>query len=160
MSAVLSLVVCVLVCFAFAGLGGWATASSVGTWYQTLRKPSWNPPDWLFGPVWTLLYLSMAVALWLVLRRAPWPACRTAVMLFAGQLALNAAWSWLFFGLRRPDLAAIEVVGLWLAIAATLLAFRPHSPVAAGLMVPYLAWVSFATVLNITIWRLNLGVAL
>jgi len=155
MRPIVSLVLCVVVCFAAAGLGGWATSTSVGTWYQTLRRPTWNPPDWLFGPVWTLLYLAMAVALWLVLQRVPWPQCRAAVGLFALQLALNVAWSALFFGLRRPDLAAAEVLLLWVAIAATMVAFARLAPAAGWLLLPYLAWVSFASALNIAVWRLN-----
>jgi benzodiazapine receptor len=136
-------------------LGALATAQSVGTWYQTLAKPSFNPPDRVFGPVWTALYVLMAIAAWLVWRRAGWREARPALALFALQLALNLAWSFLFFGARWIGGALVEIVLLWLAIAATIAAFRRHSAWAAWLMLPYLAWVSFASLLNWSLWRLN-----
>lgn len=145
----------IAVCFASAGLGAAATSTSVGGWYQTLAKPSWNPPDWLFGPVWSVLYLMMAVAAWLVWRVHGWRAARPALTWFSIQLALNVTWSFLFFGLHRPGLAFAEIVALWLSIAATCLAFREKSVTAALLLVPYLAWTSFAVILNFTLWRLN-----
>lgn len=123
-----------------------------GPWFEALQKPDWNPPNWVFAPVWTALYAMMAVAAWLVWRGG---GRRGPIVLFLLQLALNAAWSWLFFGLHRPDLALADIVLLWLAIVATLVAFARVSGGAAALMVPYLAWVSFATVLNASIWRLN-----
>ena len=126
-----------------------------GEWYATLKKPSWNPPGWIFGPVWSALYTMMAVAAWLVWKRGGFAAQRRPLTLFLVQLALNAVWTPLFFGLHRPGLAFAEIVMLWLAIAATLAAFRPVSRPAAWLFVPYLAWVSFAAVLNFTLWRLN-----
>lgn len=145
----------VLVCFAAAGIGGAFTAGSLGSWYVELKKPSWNPPNWIFGPVWTALYLSMAVAAWLVWRRAGWSGAAAALGLFALQLALNVAWSGLFFGLRNPGAASAGIVALWASILATLIAFWRVTPGAGLLMVPYLAWVTFASVLNLTIWRLN-----
>ncbi|HMO64602.1 MAG TPA: tryptophan-rich sensory protein [Verrucomicrobiota bacterium] len=126
-----------------------------GDWYAGLRKPAWNPPGWVFGPVWTALYTMMGVAAWLVWRRGGWRAQAVPLGLFLVQLALNAAWSWLFFGLHRPGLACAEIVALWLAILAAALAFRPVSAAAFWLLVPYLAWVAFAAVLNFTLWRLN-----
>ena len=144
-----------LVCFAAAGLGGVATASSLGDWYACLCKPVWTPPGWIFGPVWTVLYAAMAVAAWLVWARLGLPAATGALTLFAVQLALNVAWSWLFFGLRNPGVAAIEIVVLWISIALTLLVFRRAVPLAGWLMAPYLAWVTFAAALNVAIWRLN-----
>jgi tryptophan-rich sensory protein len=143
------------VCFGTAAVGGALTASGVRDWYPTLNKPWWTPPDWVFGPVWTALYLMMAVAAWLVWRRAGWPGGRTALVLFAVQLVLNAAWSGLFFALRDPGAAFAEVVVLWAAIAATLVAFGRVSRVAAGLLVPYLLWVTYATALNGAIWVMN-----
>ena len=128
-----------------------------GEWYASLKKPSWNPPGWIFGPVWTALYTMMAVAAWLIWRRGCWAAQRRPLTLFLVQLALNAAWTPLFFGWHRPRLAFADIVLLWLAILATLVAFRPVSRAAAWLLAPYLAWVSFATVLNLTLWRLNTG---
>ncbi len=148
----LTLVGLVVVCFAVAGIGGLATAPNIPTWYAGLVKPAWTPPGWIFGPVWSLLYLSMAVAAWLVWRRGN---VLVPLTLFVIQLAFNAAWSWLFFGLHSPGAAFIDVVFLWAAIAATMLVFWFRSTIAGLLFMPYLAWVSFATVLNFTIWRLN-----
>ena len=136
-------------------LGGLATASSVRTWYPTLVKPEWNPPSWVFGPVWTTLYIFMAVAAWRVWRLADGAERTSALRWFWVQLALNAVWSPLFFGLRSPGLALLEIVPLWAAIAVTLGKFARLDRVAAALWTPYLAWVSFATVLNATIWWLN-----
>jgi tryptophan-rich sensory protein len=114
-------------------------------------------PDWIFGPVWTLLYLMMAVSAWLVWRQAGFAGAKLPRALFAVQLALNSLWSVLFFGLQNPGAAAVEIVLLWLAILATTVSFFRQSKVAGWLMVPYLAWVSFASVLNFAIWRLNTG---
>lgn len=141
------------VSFAAAGIGSLATAPNIANWYAGLAKPSWNPPNWIFGPVWTLLYISMAVAAWLVWRQGG--VWQWALALFGVQLALNAAWSWIFFGFHLPGAAFIEIVALFIALAATTVAFWPKSMAAGILMVPYLAWVAFATVLNFTIWRLN-----
>lgn len=145
----------IMACFASAGLGAAATATSVGGWYQTLAKPSWNPPDWLFGPVWSALYLMMAVAAWLVWRGHGWSAARSALMWFGIQLSLNVLWSVLFFGLQRPSLAFAEILALWLAIVVTCFGFRNKSRTAALLLIPYLAWTSFAVLLNFTLWRMN-----
>ena len=112
-------------------------------------------PAWVFGPVWTALYLSMAIAAWLVWRRAGWPGGARALGLFAVQLALNAAWSPLFFGLRSPAAGLVDIAALWLAIAATVFAFFRIAPVAGALLVPYWLWVTFATALNAAIWSLN-----
>jgi len=145
----------VALCLAVGALGGWTTAQSVTTWYPTLAKPSFNPPDWVFGPVWTTLYVLMAIAAWLVWRRSGLHGARPALVLFAVQLALNLAWSLLFFGAHRVDLALADIVVLWAALVATAIAFRRHSTMATVLMLPYLAWVSFASLLNFSIWRLN-----
>jgi tryptophan-rich sensory protein len=149
---ILALLGWVMLCFAAAAFGGLIMP---GAWYASLQKPSWNPPAWVFGPVWTGLYTMMSVAAWLVWRRGGWAAQRRPLTLFLAQLALNAAWTPLFFGLRWPGDAFAEIVLLWLAIAATLVAFRPVSRVAAWLLAPYLVWVSFAAALNFTLWRLN-----
>jgi benzodiazapine receptor len=130
-------------------------ATDTGPWYDALRKPQFQPPKSVFGPVWTVLYAAMGVAAWRVWRRAGWGGARGALTLFLAQLALNVAWSWLFFAWRRPDLASVEIVVLWLAILATLLAFRRVDRPAAWLLAPYLAWVTFATALTIALWRLN-----
>ena len=143
------------ICMGTAGAGAAITAVSVGGWYQTLAKPAWTPPDWVFGPVWTTLYLLMAVAAWLVWRRRGWSSGRAALGLFAIQLALNAAWSPLFFRLHSPGLALLDIILLWAAIAATVWSFGRISALAGSLFVPYLMWVSYATFLNWAIWRMN-----
>lgn len=126
-----------------------------GEWYASLKKPSWNPPGWIFGPVWSALYTMMGIAAWLVWKSGGWAAQRRPLILFLVQLILNAIWTPLFFGLHQPGIAFAEILILWLGIAATLKAFRPVNTVAAWLLVPYLIWVSFASVLNGTLWRLN-----
>jgi tryptophan-rich sensory protein len=152
----LQLVAAVGLCEAAGGAAGALTAESVSTWYPTLRKPSYTPPGWVFGPVWTLLYLLMGVALFLVWRgRATDGRVRGALGVFALQLALNVIWSLLFFRLRSPGSALVEILALWAAILLTVLAFGRVSRTAALLLVPYLLWVSFAAVLNLSIWRLN-----
>lgn len=146
------LVAWLLACFCAATMGA---LFMPGEWYAALKKPSWTPPDWLFGPVWTLLYATMAVSAWLVWKRGGFAAQRRPLTLFILQLVLNAAWTPLFFGLKNPGLAFVEIVMLWLAIAAMLATFRRASRAAAWLLVPYLLWVSFAAALNFAVWRLN-----
>lgn len=141
-----------ILCFLPAMMGFWFFPAA---WYEGLVKPSWNPPGWLFGPVWTLLYTMMAVAAWLVWQRGGFAKQRWPLGLFLLQLVLNAAWTPLFFGLQRPNVAFGEIVLLWGAIAATIGSFVPVSRPAAWLLAPYLAWVSFAAFLNFTIWKLN-----
>jgi tryptophan-rich sensory protein len=136
-------------------LGAIATTPEIEGWYKTIEKPSWNPPDYIFGPVWTTLYVMMAVAAWMVWKQDGFKAAAAPLTLFVVQLGLNVAWSWIFFGMHQPGWAFVEIVILWLAIVAMTIAFFRRSKVAGGLMVPYLAWVSFASVLNFTIWRLN-----
>jgi len=138
--------------FAAAALGGVVTGGSVRDWYPTLVKPAWNPPAWVFGPVWTALYTMMAVAAWLVWRRVGWGG---ALVWFAVQLALNATWSPVFFGMHRIGLALVNIVLLWLAIAGTMVAFWRVTPVAGIVFAAYLGWASFAAALNFAIWRLN-----
>jgi tryptophan-rich sensory protein len=130
-----------------------------GRWYDNLAKPSWQPPGWLFGPVWSLLYAMIAVSGWLVWLKAGFSGAPLAFAVYALNLIFNAAWSGLFFGLKRMGLAAVEMVGLWATIVALIALFWPIDVWAALLLVPYLAWVSFAFVLNITVWRLNRGQA-
>jgi len=144
----------VLACLAVGGLGGLFTASSVSTWYPGLSKPSWTPPSGVFAPVWTTLYVTMGVALWLAWRARPESAGACSA-LFAVQLVLNLAWSVVFFGLRQPGWAVAEIVVLWCAIAATAWRLWLCTPIAGLLMVPYLAWVTFATALTAAIWRMN-----
>jgi tryptophan-rich sensory protein len=152
--AMIGLGVSLLVTFAAAAIGA---QFMPGAWYAGIAKPSWNPPNWIFGPVWTALYLMMAVAAWMVWKATGATGVRHALMLFLVQLALNAAWSWLFFGRERPDLALMDIAALWLTIVATTWAFWGIERRAGMLMLPYLAWVSFASCLNFAIWRLNRG---
>jgi len=142
-------------CLAVSAIGGAATASSVGTWYQALAKPSFNPPDWLFAPVWTTLYFMMAIAAWRVWRRDGLRGARWALTLFGLQLALNLCWSIVFFGLRSIGGALVEIAVLLLAIVATTVVFWQRDRVAGMLFVPYAAWVAFAAVLNAALLRLN-----
>jgi tryptophan-rich sensory protein len=141
--------------FAAAAAGAAFTAPAIPTWYAGLRKPSLTPPNWVFGPVWTLLYVMMAVAAWLVWRRGGWVGARVALALFVVQLAFNVGWSALFFGLKLPGAAFAEIVILWLLILLTALRFRRHSAAGSLLLAPYLLWVSFAGWLNYQVWRLN-----
>ena len=150
----LSLLVFLVVCYAAAAAGGVATALGRGNWYESLHKPDWTPPDWVFSPVWTALYGTMAVAAWLVWDRRHGEAF-PALKLFAYQLGLNVLWSILFFGLRSPDAAAANIVVLWLLIGATTAAFFRIHRAAAYLMVPYWIWVTFAAALNFYIAENN-----
>lgn len=126
--------------------------SMPGAWYASLNKPVWNPPAWIFGPVWTCLYLLMAVAAWLVWKRGGW---KFAVWLYLVQLILNAAWTPIFFGAHETGWAMAEITVLWIFILMTMVAFLGVSRVAGLMLVPYLLWVSFATFLNFTLWRMN-----
>jgi tryptophan-rich sensory protein len=151
----LGLMVLLGVCFAAAGIGSLLTNPALEGWYASLRKPSWNPPNWVFGPVWSMLYLSMAIAAWLVWRKQGLAGAAVPLALFAVQLILNCAWSGFFFALRSPWLAFAEILLLWGAILATIISFGRVMPVAGWLLLPYLAWVSFAAALNLTLARLN-----
>lgn len=143
--------------FSAAGIGSAFTARSVRTWYVTLRKPAGNPPSSYFGPVWTTLYFLMAIAAWNVWRvGGGWDGATPAITLFLIQLALNAAWSVIFFGLRSPGWALIEIILLWIAVLATMILFCRISTFSGALIVPYFAWITYAAYLNAGIWRLNL----
>lgn len=126
-----------------------------GEWYEALSKPVWNPPNWLFGPVWGILYLLIAIGAWLVWRERGLAGAAIPLGLFVVQLVLNAAWSWIFFGRRDLGLALAEIVVLWVAILGTIVPFWRVRPISGMLLVPYLLWVTFASVLNLTLWRLN-----
>jgi tryptophan-rich sensory protein len=126
-----------------------------GAWYDSLVKPAWTPPGVVFGPVWTVLYILMGAAAWLVWRRAGFSGATFPLSLFIAQLVLNTLWSYLFFGLKNPGLAFVEIVVLWAAILTVLAGFWRVRPLAGVLLVPYLAWVTFAAGLNLQIWRLN-----
>ncbi len=151
--------------FLVAGVSTTFTVSAIPTWYAALAKPSFNPPNNIFGPVWTLLYALMAVAAWLVWKLPDVPLIRgsvgvfsirrVALFWFGIQLVLNFLWSFVFFGHHRIGLSVVEIAFLWIAVAGTMLLFFRLSRVAGWLFIPYLAWVSFAGVLNLAIWRLN-----
>lgn len=142
-------------CLIVSALGGIVTATSVGTWYQGLARPPFNPPDWVFAPVWSALYLLMALAAWRVWKIAGVAGARFELGMFAIQLALNLGWSVVFFGLRQPGWAFGEMIVLFAAIVATLILFWRRDRLAGGLMTPYVAWVGFALYLNGAIWWLN-----
>lgn len=141
-----------LLCYGAAVVGG---QFSPGPWYERLDKPAWTPPGAVFGPVWALLYTLMAVAAWLVWKERGFRRGRAPLVLFLVQLALNVAWSALFFGARQPGLAMLDLALLWLAILATLIAFWRVRPIAGALLLPYLLWVTYAGSLNFAIWWLN-----
>lgn len=145
----------ILVCLLVSGLGGIITASSVGSWYASIEKPPFNPPNWVFAPVWTTLFVMMAIAGWRVWRKGHDTRRRQALIAFAVQLGLNLAWSFLFFGLQRIDLAMLEIVILLVAIGITTVLFWKIDRLAGALFVPYGLWVSFATLLNVSLWFLN-----
>jgi len=156
MRSALVLALLLLVVSAVGAGGAYFTSGSLGTWYEQLQKPSLNPPRAVFAPVWTLLYILMAVAMWLV-----WRAEETAAQvtppqtMWVAQLVLNLGWSIIFFGLRLPGLALVEIILLWSAVLATTFVFFRVSRLAGALMVPYVLWVTVAAVLNFSIWYLN-----
>lgn len=143
------------ICLGIGALGSWVTAGSVGSWYPTLNKPSFNPPNWIFAPVWTTLYVLMAIAGWRVWRTDDGLPVRIPLMLFGLQLGLNLAWSVVFFGFHDLAGAAVVIVALDFAVASTLHLFARRDRLAGALLVPYLLWILFATVLTGAIWRLN-----
>jgi tryptophan-rich sensory protein len=142
------------ICFAVAGLGTWWTAGEITDWYCELRRPAIAPPNWVFGPVWTVLYTLMAIAAWLVWE-LPSQLRTCGLALFLVQLGLNLAWPFIFFRLRAIGTALADVILLWTGIGATVLLFGRIAPAAAWLMTPYWAWVTFAVILNAAFWRLN-----
>jgi tryptophan-rich sensory protein len=146
-----------LATFLAGAIGSWATFENVRSWYPTLVKPAWNPPAWVFGPVWTTLYVLMSIAVWRVWRRREGAAALRLALAYGGHLVLNALWSVLFFGLRSPALALAEIAVLWSVLAAFQRLLWREDRVSAALWAPYLLWVSFATVLNAMLWWLNRG---
>lgn len=148
------LVAWLIASFTAAAIGG-AASVQAGPFYTQLVRPEWAPPSFVFGPVWTVLYVLMGIAAWLVWRVTGFRAAKTALILFLVQLALNALWSWLFFAWHRGALAFADTLLLWALIVATLIAFWRIRPLAGVLLVPYLVWVSFASALNYFVWQLN-----
>jgi tryptophan-rich sensory protein len=155
--SILTLTALLLLCYAVAAVGALSTASAIPTWYAALQKPSFNPPNWIFAPVWTVLYTLMAIAAWRIWKQPGTPSAqrRTALVAFYVQLALNFCWTPIFFKHHQIQLALIVILALWVAILVTLRLFWRICPLAGGLLLPYLAWVSFATALNAAIWHLN-----
>ena len=145
----------IILCLAVSAVGGAITATSVDTWYQALEKPPFNPPDWVFAPVWTALYILMGIAAWRVWRLRSFVNSGKALSTFAVQLGLNLAWSFLFFGLQRIDLALGEIFILLIAIIANTIMFLRIDRLAGLMFVPYVVWVTYATILNISLWLLN-----
>ena len=157
MNKITRILVVVVTCLAIGYFSGMVTRSAIITWYPTLVKPSFNPPNWIFAPVWSMLYIMMGVAAGLVWNRIDHEkeAVKNALICFAVQLGLNALWSYLFFGLKNPLLAGVEIIVLWLMIYETYTKFAKINSIAGYLFLPYLIWVSFAMVLNGSIWWLN-----
>jgi benzodiazapine receptor len=147
--------VLLFVTFSAATVGSAFTETSRASWYEFLARPTWTPPRWTFGPVWSVLYTLMAIAAWLVWRAHGLRGARVELTMYAAQLGLNVLWSALFFGARSPGAAFVEILVLWVAIAATTVAFWRRVPAAGVLFLPYLGWVAFAAALNWQIWRMN-----
>lgn len=156
LSLPVKIVICVISCLAIGFLSGISTGSSIGTWYTTLNKPSFNPPNWLFAPAWTILYTLMGIAVAYIWHQG-WQRAdvKTAIFIFAGQLLLNAFWSVAFFGLQNPPLALAVILILWVLIFICIVRFKPIKALSAYLLIPYLLWVTFATALNGSIIFLN-----
>lgn len=153
----MKLFISILIQLLIGGISGYFTASGVEGWYAAANKPWFNPPNWIFAPVWTTLYILMGIALYLVWKNdtIKISAKQLAIIVFAVQLILNFFWSLIFFKLQQPGWAFAEIIAMWLAIIATILLFGKISSAAAWLLVPYICWVSFAAVLNYSIWKLN-----
>ena len=154
MNNTVKLLIAIAITLLVGFFGSFFTISEIGSWYQTIQKPSWNPPNGIFGPVWTTLYILMGISLFLVWRSSV-SQKRTAIILFSLQLVLNFFWSFIFFKQHQIDFAFAEILALWLMILLTIFAFGRINKLAAWLLVPYISWVSFAAILNFTIWQLN-----
>ncbi len=155
MSNVLILAGCILIPLAVGGFSGIATRTAIKGWYNQLQKPSFNPPNWLFGPVWTVLYILMGVSLYIVVRQEPSAERERALLFFTAQLVLNFFWSIIFFYYKRLGLALIEIAVLWFFIIGMIVSFVAVNPLAGYLQIPYLCWVSFASILNAAVWQFN-----
>jgi benzodiazapine receptor len=153
-SDVEKLIISILICLLAGFIGSFFTTPAITTWYTTLQKPSFAPPNWVFFPVWTSLFIMMGISLFLIWKKED-KKVKTALYIFAAQLVLNAFWSVAFFGLKSPLMGLIEIIILWIAILATILSFNKISRTASYLLIPYILWVSFAAILNFSIWKLN-----
>jgi tryptophan-rich sensory protein len=151
----LKLILCLLIPLAIGSISGIATAAGIKSWYLTLNKPFFNPPNYLFGPVWTLLYLLMGISIYLILQTPKTDMRKKAIIIFCVQLGLNFIWSFLFFKFQRVGIAFIEILLIWASILTMILTFYNLNKTAALLQIPYLLWVSFASILNGAIWWLN-----
>lgn len=156
MNKITKLILCIAGPLLIGFAGSLFTIEAIPVWYASLQKPNWNPPNWLFGPVWTTLYILMGIAAYLVWKTITASAFKKwGLLLYSLQLVLNLFWSYLFFTRHQLGTALIEIVVLWLTILCTIIAFSKVNKTAAWLLVPYISWVSFATILNYTIWQLN-----
>ena len=156
MKPIIKLLISIAIPLVVGALAGFFTSSSVDGWFTTVIKPSFNPPNWLFAPVWTTLYIMMGIAFYLVWKsKGNEKIKKSAIILFSFQLALNFLWSFIFFYAHQPGWALVDIAALWVLIFFTIIWFGKISPVAAWLLVPYICWVSFATVLNYAIWKIN-----
>ena len=155
MNRYLKLTLCILLTLSIGALGGFATASSIGSWYVTLNKPFFNPPNYLFGPVWTTLYILMGISFFIILQSPISTLRKKATRVFYVQLFLNFCWSFIFFKFQLLGFALIEIIIMWVAILSMILVFKKINILAAYLQIPYLIWVSFATLLNASLWWLN-----
>jgi tryptophan-rich sensory protein len=155
MNKYLLLFLCIIATLLIGAVGGFASASSIDTWYITLVKPSFNPPNYLFGPVWSLLYILMGISLYLIIRAPKSLEKSLAFRVFIIQYVLNFCWSFLFFKFHLLGIALIEILLMWLSIVWMIIVFKPVNKIAAFIQIPYLCWVSFASILNASIWYLN-----
>lgn len=155
MKKILTLIACLALTLGVGAIAGIATANNIDTWYNGIQKPSFNPPNYLFGPVWTLLYILMAISVYMIIIAPPHPLKRKAVILFMLQLFFNFCWSFIFFSFHELLWASAEIIVLWVLILLTILQFSKINKIAAWLLVPYLAWVSFATCLSLSVYLLN-----
>ncbi len=156
MSNLLKLIISIALCLMAGAVGSYFTADAIPGWYETLNKPEFNPPNWVFGPVWTILYILMGISLFLVWKEGPGNTkVKPAMLMFWVQLALNVLWSVVFFGMTNISGGLLVIILLWISILITILRFRKISAVAGTLLVPYILWVTFASVLNFFFYRLN-----
>lgn len=151
----IKLIISVALAVALGAVGGWVTAPEIPVWYAGLNKPSFNPPSWLFAPVWTTLYVLMGISFFLIWKQPVSRKRNQALLFFLIQFVLNMGWSFIFFGMHETGWALVEMIIMWLAILITLFSFARFSRIAAWLLVPYIVWVSFAMILNGAIWKLN-----
>ena len=153
--SILPLLISILIVFSFGFIGSFFTTSSITNWYAFINKPLFSPPNWIFGPVWTLLYILMGISAFLIWKKRDNLKTKQAFIFYGIQLILNALWSIIFFGMHNPGLAFLEIIILWLFILITLIKFYKINKIAGLLFIPYLLWVSFASILNYAIWMLN-----